>query len=135
MRPTLHLRKSQTLLVDLKGTQGEELAKQLRAAGFQTDLVTGAEDAEASLRAVYYHSCILLADLDHEQELELIARLRRAATRVWILLLCGPADERERLRALRRGADAVLPAPYLMVDLASRLAAFSLRSRPGSEDQ
>lgn len=121
------------LLVESGTTNGVELAGQLARAGLQVDLVTSPEDAQGALRTIYYQSCVVTAGVADPDSLKLIAGLRRCASHVWMIVLCDgheSVDERSITHARRLGADAIIPAPYSVHDLASRLVAFSLRSRP-----
>jgi len=121
---------SRTLLVDANLEHGGKLVEQLNRAGFRTDFAVSWSAARAALAANYYHSCIVVADLDQPADLSQLDELRRAALRVWIMVLSDLQPEKALLLAHRQGVDAVLSAPFSMEDLTSRLAAFSLRARP-----
>jgi DNA-binding response OmpR family regulator len=121
---------SRTLLVDANLEQGRQLVEQLSRAGFRTDFAVSWSAARAALGANYYHSCIVVADLDQSADLEQLDELRRAALRVWIIILGDLPPDNALLLAHRQGVDAVLTASFSMQDLTSRLAAFSLRARP-----
>jgi len=121
---------SRTLLIDANNEQGGQLVEQLNHAGFKTDFAVSWGAAHAALGANCYHSCIVVADFDRSADLERLDELRRAALRVWIIILSDLQPENARVLAHQQGADAVLSAPFSMQDLTSRLAAFSLRARP-----
>jgi DNA-binding response OmpR family regulator len=121
---------SRTLLVDVDVAHGGQLVEQLNRAGFKTDFAVSWGAAHAALRANYYHSCIVATDLDQLTDRERLDELRRAAPRVWMIVLSDHATERAQQLARRQGLDALLSAPFSMHDLTSRLAAFSLRARP-----
>jgi DNA-binding response OmpR family regulator len=121
---------SRILVVDTRTTQGGRLADQLNHAGFGAEAAVSWHMARATLRANHYHSCIVVADLDQVEDLKRISELRRVAMRVWMIVLCDLRAERSLLLARQKGVDAVLCASFSMLDLTSRLAAFSLRSRP-----
>jgi DNA-binding response OmpR family regulator len=126
--PTTH--DSRTLLVDTLVVHGKQLSEQLNRAGFRTDLAVSWRAAGAALAENYYHSCIVVADLDQPADLEHLDTLRRAALRVWIIVLSDLQPESALMLAHRQGVDAVLSTPFSVEDLTSRLAAFSLRARP-----
>ena len=130
MRSALTAYYSRTLVVDTSTAQGVQLADQLSHAGFGAEVAVSWHMARAALRANHYHSCIVVADLDQVKDLKQISELRRVAMRVWLIVLCDLRAESSRRLARRQGVDAVLCAPFSMLDLTSRLAAFSLRSRP-----
>jgi DNA-binding response OmpR family regulator len=121
---------SRTLLVDANNEHGGQLVGQLNHAGFKTDFAVSWGAAHAALRANAYQSCIVVADLDQPSDLEQLDQLRRAALSVWIIVLSDLPPDNALVLAHRQGVDAVLPAPFSMQDLTSRLAAFSLRSKP-----
>jgi DNA-binding response OmpR family regulator len=121
---------SRTLLVDANVEHDGQLVEQLNRAGFRTDFAVSWSAARAALGANYYHSCIVVADLDQTADLEQLEELRRTALRVWIVVLSDLPPDNARVLAHRQGVDAVLSAPFSMQDLTSRLAAFSLRARP-----
>ncbi len=121
---------SRTLLLDANIVRGRQLVEQLNHAGFKTDFAVSWDAARSALKANYYHSCIVVADLGQSADLKQLNELRRAALRVWIVVLSDLQLENAPVIAHREGVDAVLSAPFSMQDLTSRLAAFSLRARP-----
>jgi len=121
---------SRTLLVDANNEHGGQLVEQLNHAGFKTDFAVSWGAAHAAVRTHYYHSLIVVAELDLPIDREQLDELRRAAPRVWMIVLSDHASERAQKLARRHGLDALLSAPFSMHDLTSRLAAFSLRARP-----
>jgi DNA-binding response OmpR family regulator len=121
---------SRTLLVDVELAHGGELVEQLNHAGFKTDFAVSWGAARAALGANYYHSCIVIADLDQLTVRERLDALRRAAPRVWMIVLSDHVSGQVQGLARRQDFDALLSAPFSMHDLTSRLAAFSLRARP-----
>jgi DNA-binding response OmpR family regulator len=121
---------SRTLLLDADIAHGGQLVEQLSHAGFKTDLAVSWGAAHAALRANYYHSCIVVTDLDQLTDRERLDELRRKAPRVWMIVLSDHASERAQKLARRLGLDALLSTPFSMHHLTSRLAAFSLRARP-----
>ena len=122
-------RESRTLLIDASIEHGGRLVEQLNHAGFRTDSALTWHAACAALGANYYHSCIVVADLDEPAELDELDRLRRAAPRVWIIVLGDRQFEQAIDLGESHGVDALLSAPFSMLDLTSRLAAFALRAR------
>jgi DNA-binding response OmpR family regulator len=124
-------RDSRTLLVDASIAHCGQLVEQLNHAGFKTDFAVSWRAAHTALRTNYYNSCVVVADLAKSADLEHLDELRRAVPRVWIIVLSDLQPEEAALAlAHRQGIDAVLSTPFSVHDLASRLAAFSLRARP-----
>src|SRR5712692_10733706 len=99
---------SRTLLVDENIDHGGQLVEQLNRAGFRTDFAVSWSAARAALAANYYHSCIVVADLDQPADLNQLDELRRAALRVWIIVLSDLQPENALALAHRQGVDAVL---------------------------
>ena len=120
---------SRTLLFDTNIEHGGQLSEQLSHAGFRTDLAVSWRAAHAALGTNYYHSCVMTVDLDQLVDLEHLDALRRAAPRVWMIILSDRQPEQPQDLAHRHGVDALLSAPFSMLDLTSRLASFSLRAR------
>ncbi|HEY2400077.1 MAG TPA: hypothetical protein VGI23_06955 [Steroidobacteraceae bacterium] len=119
---------SRALLIDLNAEAGGQLVEQLNRAGFRTDIAVSWSAARAALSANYYHSCIVVADLNQAANLEQLDQLRRAALRVWIIVVSDLQPD--NVRAVAPGIDAAISASFSMADLTARLAAFSLRARP-----
>src|SRR5487761_411075 len=120
---------SRTLLFDTNIEYGGQLSEQLNHAGFRTDLAVSWRAAHAALGTNYYHTCIMSLDLDQPEDLEHLDALRCAAPRVWMIILSDRQPEQPQDLAHRHGVDALLSAPFSMLDLTSRLASFSLRAR------
>lgn len=131
MRSAFTANHSRTLVVDASAVQGGQLSDQLNHAGFKAECALSWHEARASLRANHYHSCIVVADLNQVEHLKQLSELRGVAMSVWIIVLCDLQAENTLLLARRHGVDAVLSAPFSMLELTSRLAAFSIRARPG----
>lgn len=132
MRPELFAKHdSRTLLADAKTALGVQLVEQLNHVGFKLDFAVTWGAAHAALRPNYYHSCVVVADLDQLTDREQLYELRRAAPGVWMIVLSDQPSERAQRIARRLRLDAVLSAPFLMHELTSCLAAFfCLRARP-----
>jgi DNA-binding response OmpR family regulator len=131
MQPApLPIHDSRTLLLDANVEQGGRLVEQLNRAGFRTDFAVSWSAARAAIGANYHHSCIVIADLDRAADLQQLDELRRAALRVWIVVLSDRQPESAFALMPEQSIDALLSAPFSMEDLTSRLAAYSLRARP-----
>jgi DNA-binding response OmpR family regulator len=130
MASTFAANHSRTLVVDASAAQGGQLSGLLNHAGFKAEFAGSWHGARTSLRANHYNSCIVVADLNQVDDLKQLNELRGVAKSVWIVVLCDLQAQTTLLLARRLGVDAVLPASFSMLDLTSRLAAFSLRSRP-----
>jgi CheY-like chemotaxis protein len=119
-----------TLWVDPSIGHDRDLVEQLSCAGFKTDFADSWEAAREAVTRNYYQSCVAIANLDQPSERQQLSRLRRAALRVWMIALTDLQPPGALILAHRLGIDAVLSTPFSTQDLASRLTAFSVRSRP-----
>src|SRR6266702_5602691 len=102
---------SRTLLIDANNEHGGQLVEQLNHAGFRTDFALSWRAAHAALGANYYHSCIVVADLDKSADLKQLDELRRAAPRVWIIVLSDLQPENALILTYRRGVGGLVFAP------------------------
>lgn len=130
MQPALFQRHSHTLVVDVGTAQGAQLTDLLNRAGFGAQVAVSWPAARTELRRYCYNSCIIVADPRQTKDLKELTELRRIAARAWIIVVCDGGTQNEIHLLRRQGVDAVLSAPFSMLDLTSRIAAFSLRSRP-----
>jgi DNA-binding response OmpR family regulator len=119
-----------TLVIDANGAAGEQLAEQLKHAGFAADTVDSCGAALSAARSKHYGSMIFVGDLSQPNDLQCIAGLRWQAPRTWIIMVSSTELQDTRELFQRYGVDALLGTPFSMKDLVSRLMAFSRRSRP-----
>ena len=124
--------QSRTLLVDPNIEHGARLVEQLNHAGCRTDSALSLRAAHAALGANYYHSCVIVADLEELGELEQLDQLRHAVPRVWIIVLSDRRFEQSRDLERSHGIDVLLSTPFSMHELTSQLASFALQPRPPS---
>lgn len=119
-----------TLLVDPDELAAGLLAAALSDAGFPTLFAANASAAFSLLDAQAFMAAIVAADLAAASCRDFIAALRRSFPQVWLIVLDRHPvpDALETVRRL--GGDAWLSMPVALGDLAHRLAAFSMRSRP-----
>src|SRR3979490_659118 len=104
MQPVLFTtHDARTLLLDANNEHGGQLVEQLNHAGFKTDFAVSWSAAHAALRANYYHSFIVVADLDQSADREQLDALRRAALRVWIIVLSDLQPDKALPLAHRQG--------------------------------
>ena len=119
-----------TLVIDVNAASAEQLANQLRHSGFAADSATSCPAALSALRARYYGSMVFVGDLSDPRDLKCIAELRNRVPRTWLIMISATTLHDTRELFLRYGVDALLVTPFSVQDLASRLLAFSMRSRP-----
>jgi len=101
----------------------------LARAGFDTDGVSTATDAEAALRSVAYSAMVLDLGLPDQDGLVLLKQLRAAGNTLPILVLTARGGVEDRVRGLDAGADDYLVKPFAQEELQARIRV--LLRRPG----
>ena len=130
--------KGAVLVVEDEPTIAEVVARYLRRAGYDTQVVG---DGAAALAAVGGHRpdlVVLDVMLPGIDGLEVMRRLREdsGTTRIAILLLTARGDEGDRVAGLRLGADDYVAKPFSPAELIARVAAVLRRtSDAGARDQ
>ena len=107
----------------------EVLRAALGRAGFVVDAVATVADARAAAPLVAYDAVILDLGLPDGDGMELLAELRRAGSRVPVLVLTARDAVEARVTGLDAGADDYLVKPFAVVELIARTKA--LLRRPG----
>jgi DNA-binding response OmpR family regulator len=101
----------------------------LARAGFETDGVATAGDAEAAMHAVSYAAMVLDLGLPDQDGLTLLKRVRDSGDTLPILILTARAGLDDRIRGLNAGADDYLVKPFAQEELLARIRV--LLRRPG----
>ena len=117
------------LIVEDNEELAELLAKGLRTAGYETDVLSTVEDARAVLSTTFYAALILDLGLPDGDGLALLRELRQRDNPVPVLVLTARGGLHDRVQGLRSGADDYLVKPFALEELIARLEA-QLR-RPG----
>jgi DNA-binding response OmpR family regulator len=107
------------------------LAKGLRAAGYETDLLATAAEARAALLTTSYAALILDLGLPDGDGLSVLRELRQRKDPIPVLVLTARGGLNDRVGGLRSGADDYLVKPFALEELIARLEA-QLR-RPGQQ--
>ncbi len=105
------------------------LAKGLKTAGYECDVLSTVEDARAVLATTFYAALILDLGLPDGDGLELLREIRQRDNPVPVLVLTARGGLQDRVHGLRSGADDYLVKPFALEELVARLEA-QLR-RPG----
>src|SRR5262249_28266706 len=126
----LSTRDLRTLLIDVNVEHGRGLVDEISRTGVRTDLATSWGAARAVLAVNYYHSCVIVADLDRPADLERLQELRVIAPRVWMIVLSERQSGETAGLGLPPGVDAWMSVPLCVHDFASRLAEFASHARP-----
>ncbi len=117
------------LIVEDNEELAELLAKGLRTAGYEADILSSIEEARSVLETTFYAALILDLGLPDGDGLELLRELRHRNNPIPILVLTARGGLHDRVHGLRSGADDYLVKPFALEELIARLEA-QLR-RPG----
>ena len=101
----------------------------LTAAGYETDIVSGADEARDAVRSVSYAAMILDLGLPDGDGLSVLVELRRRMDPLPVLVLTARSGLQDRVNGLRSGADDYLAKPFALEELVARLEA--ILRRPG----
>ena len=105
------------------------LAKGLRAAGFEVDVLTSMGEAKVALATTRYAALIVDRGLPDGDGVSLIRELRSRKDPIPVLVLTARGGIDDRVGGLRAGADDYLVKPFAFDELVARLEA--LLRRPG----
>ena len=117
------------LIVEDNEELAELLAKGLKTAGYECDVLSTVEDARKVLATTFYAALILDLGLPDGDGLELLREIRQRDNPVPVLVLTARGGVHDRVHGLRSGADDYLVKPFALEELVARLEA-QLR-RPG----
>jgi DNA-binding response OmpR family regulator len=117
------------LIVEDNEELADLLAKGLKTAGYEADLLSTVEEARAVLATTFYAAMILDLGLPDGDGLELLREIRQRGNPIPALVLTARGGLNDRVQGLRGGADDYLVKPFALEELIARLEA-QLR-RPG----
>src|SRR6201997_2611563 len=117
------------LIVEDNEELAELLAKGLKTAGYEADVLSTVEEARAVLATTFYAALILDLGLPDGDGLELLRELRQRDNPIPVLVLTARGGLNDRVTGLRSGADDYLVKPFALEELVARLQA--LLRRPG----
>jgi len=121
------------LLIEDNEKLAKFTVKGLEAAGFTVDWLANGTDAENALGDVSYDAAVLDLGLPDMDGMTLIAKVRRRANNVPILVLTARDGTADRVTGLNAGADDYLLKPFAMEELVARIHAI-LRRPSGALD-
>ena len=119
------------LVVEDNALLSELLAKGLRTAGYEIDLLSTAAEARAVLMTTTYAAVILDLGLPDGDGLAILRELRHRKDSTPVLVLTARGGLQDRVSGLRSGADDYMVKPFALEELVARLEA-QLR-RPGQQ--
>ena len=119
------------LVIEDNAVLSELLAKGLRTAGYEVDLLATSAEARAVLMTTTYAAVILDLGLPDGDGLTLLRELRHRKDSTPVLVLTARGGLQDRVSGLRSGADDYMVKPFALEELVARLEA-QLR-RPGQQ--
>jgi two-component system response regulator TctD len=122
-------RTMRLLVVEDNEQLAKLLAKGLRAAGYETDLLTSAADARTALSTTRYAAAVLDLGLPDEDGLAVLREIRNRKDPLPVVVLTARAGLQDRVAGLRSGADDYIVKPFAFEELVARLEA--ILRRPG----
>ena len=117
------------LIVEDNAELAQLLAKGLRTAGYDNDVLHTAGDAQAALTTTRYAAVILDLGLPDGDGLSILREIRHRNDPIPVLVLTARGGIDDRVGGLRSGADDYLVKPFAFEELVARLEA--LLRRPG----
>lgn len=116
------------LLVEDNELLVKELTKQLKAAGYVTDVAASAMDADYLLKESPYDCVILDIGLPDGNGLELLQHWRQQEIVTPVIMLTARSQWHEKVEGFNAGADDYLGKPFHTQELLARLQAVISRS-------
>jgi DNA-binding response OmpR family regulator len=117
------------LVVEDNEELAQLLTQRLQAAGYETDFLMTAAEAQAAVTTTHYAAMVLDLGLPDGDGLSVLREIRRGGDPVPVLVLTARGGLQDRVSGLRSGADDYLVKPFAFEELLARLEA--LLRRPG----
>lgn len=105
------------------------LTEDLVTEGFAAEVTETSASASAALETIRFSAVILDLGLPDADGVSVLRELRQRHDPTPVLILSGRGDVRDRVDALRIGADDYLVKPFVFEELVARLKAVLRRSR------
>ncbi len=123
------------LVVDDERAVRESLRRALELEGYEIELAADGREALETLDDSTAPDAVILDVLMPEVDgLEVCRRLRRAGSRLPVLMLTARAEVENRVAGLDAGADDYVTKPFALEELLARLRALLRRTTTGSEE-
>src|SRR5215469_11033728 len=111
------------LLVEDNEELAQLLTQRLQAAGYETDLLTTAAEAQTAVTTTRYAAMVLDLGLPDGDGLSVLREIRRREDPLPVTVLTARRALQERITDLRSGADTYLVKPTTFAELLARLEA------------
>ncbi|MCF1438203.1 MAG: response regulator transcription factor [Shewanella sp.] len=116
------------LLVEDNALLVQELQKQLKQAGYVTDVTDKASEAEYLISETQYDCVILDIGLPDGNGLELLTRWRNRGVNIPVIMLTARSQWHEKVEGFNAGADDYLGKPFHAQELLARIQALIHRA-------
>src|SRR6266511_1405399 len=117
------------LLVEDNEELAQLLRQRLAAAGYETDLLTAAGEAQSALATTRYAAMVLDLGLPDGDGLSILRQIRQREDPLPVLVLTARGGLQDRVSGLRSGADDYLVKPFAFEELIARLEALLRRRK------
>src|SRR4029077_10351706 len=111
------------LIVEDSEELAQLLANGLKSAGYDSDVLLTATDAQAALKTTRYDSVILYLGLPDCDGLSILKEIRQRNDPIPVIVLTARGSVDDRVGGLRSGADDYLVKPFAFEELVARLEA------------
>src|ERR1700724_744164 len=118
------------LLVEDNEELAQLLTQRLQAAGYETDVLTTAAEAQSAVTTTRYAAMVLDLGLPDGDGLSVLREIRRREDPLPVLVLTARGGLQDRVSGLRSGADDYLVKPFALEELVARLEAQLRRAGP-----
>jgi two-component system, OmpR family, response regulator len=115
------------LIVEDDQVLGDAVREHIAASGHGVDLMKRIDEAREALATVAYDLVLLDLNLPDGRGLELLRELRRAGSKVPVIVLTAMDQIASRIEGLNSGADDYLVKPFDLSELSARVAAVARR--------
>ncbi|MCF1428144.1 MAG: response regulator transcription factor [Shewanella sp.] len=116
------------LLVEDNALLVQELQKQLKQAGYVTDVTDKASEADYLISETQYDCVILDIGLPDGNGLELLTRWRNRGVNIPVIMLTARSQWHEKVEGFNAGADDYLGKPFHAQELLARIQALIHRA-------
>jgi DNA-binding response OmpR family regulator len=110
------------------------ISQHLEMAGLDVTVLTDGRAAATTLLADPPDICVLDIDLPSLDGLSILQHLRSNRIDAGVIMVTGRAEDLDRVRGLRMGADDYLGKPFLPAELVARVEALARRLRGSLDD-
>jgi DNA-binding response OmpR family regulator len=121
------------LVVDDEKGFTEIIGEHLAGAGFEVGTASGGAQALDMLKGAHYDLVVLDVMMPGIDGTAVLQSMRKSGDRTPVIFLTARAEEADRIKGLKTGADDYVTKPFSMGELLERIRAILRRSMPGSD--